>query len=63
MNLHTLQSKSGQSDAIYPFGCGVYQWAVNYSESIFSQFLDSDFDFSTLDEGKFRVARLLVGVK
>ena len=29
---------------------------VNYSESIFSQFLDSDFDFSTLDEGKFRVA-------
>ena len=47
---------SGQSDAIYPFGCGVYQWAVNYSESIFNQFLDSDFDFSTLDEGKFRVA-------
>lgn len=46
----------GNADVVYPFGAGVYQWAVNYSESIFNQFLDSGFDFSTLDEGKFRVA-------
>ena len=43
-------------DVVYPFGCGVYQWAVNYSESIMKQFLDSDFDYSTLDKSKFRVA-------
>jgi predicted glycosyltransferase involved in capsule biosynthesis len=48
--------KSNQFDAVYPFGCGVYQWAVNYSESTFNQFLDSGFDFSVLDESKFRVA-------
>ena len=46
----------GNVDAVYPFGCGVYQWAVNYSESTFSQFLDSGFDFSVLEDSKFRVA-------
>jgi cellulose synthase/poly-beta-1,6-N-acetylglucosamine synthase-like glycosyltransferase len=44
------------ADAIYPFGCGVYQWAVNYSESTFNQFLDSNFNFNLLDDCKFRVA-------
>jgi cellulose synthase/poly-beta-1,6-N-acetylglucosamine synthase-like glycosyltransferase len=44
------------ADAVYPFGCGVYQWAVNYSESTFYQFLDSNFDFSVLEDSKFRVA-------
>ena len=47
---------SGDADAVYPFGCGVYQWAVNYSESTFNQFLDSGFNFSVLDDCKFRVA-------
>jgi len=43
-------------DVVYPFGCGVYQWAVNYSEPIFSQFLDSSFDINVLDGYRFRVA-------
>jgi len=47
---------SGNADAVYPFGCGVYQWAVNYSESTFNQFLDSNFDFGILTDSKFRVA-------
>lgn len=50
------QIESGNYDAIYPFGCGVYQWAVNYSESTFNQFLDSNFDFSVLTDSRFRVA-------
>lgn len=48
--------KNGNADAVYPFGCGVYQWAVNYSESTFNQFLDSNFDFNVLNYSKFRVA-------
>lgn len=48
--------KKGTADAVYPFGCGVYQWAVNYSEQTFNQFLDSNFDFNVLEDSKFRVA-------
>ena len=43
-------------DCMYPFGAGVYQWAVNYSEPVFNQFLDSNFDFDVLSDSKFRVA-------
>jgi len=50
------QIKTGQCDAVYPFGCGVYQWAVNYSEDLMFKFLDSNFDTSVLDSNKFRVA-------
>jgi predicted glycosyltransferase involved in capsule biosynthesis len=48
--------KNNSADAIYPFGCGVYQWAVNYSEELLFKFLDSNFDFKVLDDSKFRVA-------
>ena len=48
--------KTGDADVVYPFGCGVYQWAVNYWENTFSQFLDSGFNFSVLNDSKFRVA-------
>ena len=44
------------ADAVYPFGCGVYQWAVNYPEPIFNQFLDSNFDINVLDGLRYRVA-------
>lgn len=44
------------ADAVYPFGCGVYQWAVNYPEPVFHQFLDSNFDFNVLDGYRGRVA-------
>jgi predicted glycosyltransferase involved in capsule biosynthesis len=48
--------KNRGADVVYPFGCGVYQWAVNYPEQVFSQFLDSKFDFNVLNDTKFRVA-------
>jgi cellulose synthase/poly-beta-1,6-N-acetylglucosamine synthase-like glycosyltransferase len=44
------------ADAVYPFGCGVYQWAVNYPEPIFNQFLDSNFNINVLDGLRYRVA-------
>jgi len=44
------------ADAVYPFGCGVYQWAVNYPEPIFEQFLNSNFDINVLDGLRYRVA-------
>jgi predicted glycosyltransferase involved in capsule biosynthesis len=44
------------ADVVYPFGCGVYQWAVNYPEPIFNQFLDSNFDINVLDGMRYRVA-------
>jgi cellulose synthase/poly-beta-1,6-N-acetylglucosamine synthase-like glycosyltransferase len=47
---------NNQVDSVYPFGCGVYQWAVNYPMQVFSQFLDSRFDFSVLESTRFRVA-------
>ncbi len=47
---------SDTCDAVYPFGCGVYQWAVNYSDSIMKNFLESNFDFNVLNNTKFRVA-------
>jgi predicted glycosyltransferase involved in capsule biosynthesis len=50
------QIKSGQCDVVYPFGCGVYQWAVNYSEDLMFKFLDSSFDLNVLTDSKFRVA-------
>lgn len=47
---------SGNADVVYPFGCGVYQWAVNYSEELLFKFLDSNFDLNILTSHKFRVA-------
>lgn len=47
------------SDAVYPFGCGIYQWAVNYSDDLLDKFLSShdgtDFDLSVLDNSKQRI--------
>ena len=39
----------GGYDAVYTFGCGIYQWAVQYNESVFHNFLKSGFDTSVLD--------------
>lgn len=41
---------SGKSDAVYPYGCGVYQRAVEYNQEIFNDFLDSNLNLSSLDE-------------
>lgn len=40
--------RSNQCDAIYPFGCGVYQWAVNYSSELMEQFISSQFDLNVV---------------
>ena len=40
----------GGYDAVYTFGCGIYQWAVSYDEPTFDKFLKSGFDASVLDE-------------
>ena len=39
----------GGYDAVYTFGCGIYQWAVQYNEATFHNFLKSGFDTSVLD--------------
>lgn len=41
-------------DVIYPFGCGVYQWAVNYPTEVYTQFLESKFDLNILKSSSSR---------
>lgn len=47
--------KSNQFDFVYPYGSGVFQNAVNYSEELFDTFMQSDFDLSLLKESSFRL--------
>ena len=37
-----------QCDVVYPFGCGVYQWAVEYSSELMKEFISSDFDLNVI---------------
>lgn len=39
---------SQQFDVVYPYGCGVYQYQVNYSKETFQNFLTSKFDMSVI---------------
>ena len=47
------------SDAVYPFGCGIYQWAVTYSDELLDKFLSShdgkDFDTSIVQKSSVRI--------
>ena len=47
------------SHAVYPFGCGIYQWAVTYSDELLDKFLSShdgnDFDLGVLKGSKQRI--------
>jgi hypothetical protein len=43
-------------DVIYPFGCGVFQWAVNYSLELMEQFISSGFDLNIINPHSNRVA-------
>lgn len=36
--------KKDHCDVIYPFGCGVFQWAVEYSLERMEEFISKDFD-------------------
>lgn len=42
-------------DFVYPYGCGVYQNAVNYPTEVFDKFMESKFDFSILKSSSFRL--------
>jgi predicted glycosyltransferase involved in capsule biosynthesis len=46
-------------DAVYPFGCGIYQWAVTYGDQLLDKFLSShdgdDFDLNVLNDSKVRI--------
>ena len=42
--------KRGQCDAVYPYGCGVYQKAVTYNNDICNEFLESKLDVEQLDK-------------
>ena len=61
-NSHELAYRSitqEGSDAVYPFGCGIYQWAVTYSDELLDKFLSShdgkDFDTSIVQASSARV--------
>ena len=38
----------GGHDVVYPFGCGIYQWAVDYPVELFDKFITSNFDLNVL---------------
>jgi hypothetical protein len=38
----------GGYDAVYTYGCGIYQWAVDYPIEVFDRFILSKFDFGTI---------------
>ena len=40
--------KTNQSDVVYPYGCGVYQYQVDYSMETFKKFLESSFDMDVI---------------
>jgi len=39
---------NNQSDVVYPYGCGVYQYQVKYSEEVFQSFIKSAFDIDII---------------
>lgn len=41
---------SKYSDVVYPYGCGAYQKSVQYSQDIFSSFINSNLSLSQLDQ-------------
>ena len=36
-------------DAVYTYGCGIYQWAVDYPMDLFNSFIQSKFDLNVLE--------------
>lgn len=43
----------GKSDAVYPYGCGVYQKSVKYNEKIYDEFINSEMNIFSLDQYSF----------
>mgnify|MGYP003326463159 CR=1 FL=1 len=42
--------ESKQYDVVYPYGCGIYQKAVTYTQETFEKFLNSDLNVHNLDK-------------
>ena len=42
--------RRGQCDAVYPYGCGVYQKAVTYPNEAFEEFINSDMNLEQFDK-------------
>ena len=42
---------SGNYDAVYCYGVGVYQYLVDYSVEMFNEFIESKFDLNVLSPG------------
>ena len=42
--------QSGQWDAVYPYGCGIYQRAVTYAPETYESFINSDLNVDQLDK-------------
>jgi hypothetical protein len=40
--------KSGEYDVVYPYGCGIYQYQVDYPIEVFEQFLENKFDLNII---------------
>jgi len=40
--------KTNQADVVYPYGCGVYQYQVDYPMEVFQQFMESRFDMNVI---------------
>ena len=40
--------KQDQADVVYPYGCGVYQYQVDYPMEVFHAFLDSGFNMEVI---------------
>lgn len=47
LTAYNMITQSG-CDAVYPYGCGVYQWAVDYPIPLFEKFIQSKFDLEVL---------------
>ena len=41
--------KNNNADVVYPYGCGVYQYQVNYPIEVFNSFLNSGFDMKNIE--------------
>ena len=42
--------KTKKYDVVYPYGCGIYQKAVTYTQETFEKFLNSDLNVQSLDK-------------
>lgn len=52
--------KDGECDVVYPYGCGIYQYQVDYPMDLFEKFTTEDFDLKII-EGNCRRESSTIG--